>query len=69
MKLSGKVVYQDLEGGLYLLEASNGNTYILDGGGSDLLSDGVKADVEGWKKPTFRHPDSKLPRQISASAH
>ena len=47
MKIKGTVKYVDLEGGFYVLEAADGKRYILDGGDSTLLSDGVKAEVTG----------------------
>lgn len=35
-----------------------------------LVAEGklAQAVVEGWSKPAYRHPDSRLPRQIRASA-
>ncbi len=46
-KLKGKVVRSDLEGGFWTLEAEDGETYKLEGGGADLLQKGVRAEVEG----------------------
>jgi hypothetical protein len=46
-KYKGKVERSDLEGGFWTLEADDGNTYKLEGGGADLLKKGVKAEVEG----------------------
>lgn len=47
MKLRGRVVRSDLEGGLWLFETEEGGSYQLKGGGADLLVDGVEATVEG----------------------
>ena len=47
MKLTGKVLSSDLEGGLWLFEADNGTTYQLKGGDEVLLQVGVKAVIEG----------------------
>lgn len=46
-KYKGKVSRSDLEGGFWTLEAEDGTTYKLDGGGADLLKAGVRAEVEG----------------------
>ena len=46
MKIKGKVGHSDLEGGYYTL--SDGKvTYKLEGGGPDLLKEGVSAEIEG----------------------
>jgi hypothetical protein len=46
-KLKGKVMRSDLEGGFWTLQADDGSTYKLEGGGADLLKGGVRAEVEG----------------------
>lgn len=46
-KLKGKVVRSDLEGGFWTLEAEDGSTYKLEGGGADLLKTGVRAEIDG----------------------
>ena len=46
-KLKGKVKRSDLEGGFWTLEAEDGSTYKLEGGGADLLKAGVRAEVDG----------------------
>jgi len=46
-KYSGTVRRSDLEGGAWTLVSDQGVVYQLDGGGSDLLVDGVRAEVEG----------------------
>jgi hypothetical protein len=49
MKLKGTVGRSDLEGGYFTFEAG-GERYKLEGGGADLLRDGVSAEVEGEVK-------------------
>lgn len=46
-KLKGKVVRSDLEGGFWTLQAEDGTTYKLEGGGADLLKSGVRAEIDG----------------------
>jgi hypothetical protein len=46
-KLKGKVARSDLEGGFWTLEAEDGQTYKLEGGGQDLYQAGVRAEIEG----------------------
>ena len=46
-KLKGKVKRSDLEGGFWTLEAEDGSTYKLEGGGADLLKAGVRAEIDG----------------------
>ncbi len=46
-KLKGKVVRSDLEGGFWTLEAEDGTSYKLEGGGADLLKKDVRAEIEG----------------------
>ena len=46
-KLKGKIVRSDLEGGFWTLEAEDGSTYKLEGGGVDLLKAGVRAEIDG----------------------
>jgi hypothetical protein len=46
-KFLGKVCHSDLEGGCWTLVTDGGVVYQLKGGGADLLSDGVKAEIEG----------------------
>ena len=40
MKLTGKVVYRDLEGGVWVLEGDDGTTYQLAGGDRKIKKDG-----------------------------
>jgi hypothetical protein len=46
-KYNGKVVRSDLEGGYWSFETQDGDQYKLEGGGADLLKNGVKAEVDG----------------------
>ena len=46
-KLKGKVTRSDLEGGFWTLEAEDGSTYKLEGGGADLLSPACAREVDG----------------------
>ena len=50
-KFKGRVVRSDLEGGFWTLEAADGTTYKLEGGGADLLKKGVSAEVDGKLDP------------------
>jgi hypothetical protein len=52
-KLKGKVVRSDLEGGFWTLEAEDGTTYKLEGGGADLLKGGVRAEIDGQLEQTM----------------
>lgn len=47
MKLKGRVVFRDLETGVWLLEADDGQTYQLEGGDRKLKKDGHRVEVEG----------------------
>jgi cob(I)alamin adenosyltransferase len=47
MKLSGKVVFRDIETGLWLLEGDDGKTYQLDGGDRKIKKDGGRIEAEG----------------------
>ncbi|ATB34232.1 DUF5818 domain-containing protein [Melittangium boletus] len=47
MKLTGRVVYRDLEGGVWVLEADDGRTYQLEGGDRKIKKDGQRVEVEG----------------------
>ncbi len=46
MKVKGKVAKSDLEGG-YFTFSDGKETYKLEGGGKDLLREGVQAEIEG----------------------
>jgi hypothetical protein len=47
MKLTGKVVYRDLEGGVWVLEGDDGCTYQLAGGDRNIKRDGQRVEIEG----------------------
>ncbi len=47
MKLTGKVVYRDVEMGVWVLEADDGRTYQLAGGDRKLKKDGHRVEVQG----------------------
>ncbi len=47
MKLTGRVVYRDLEGGVWVLEGDDGRTYQLAGGDRKIKKDGQRVEVEG----------------------
>lgn len=47
MKLTGRVVYRDLEGGVWVLEGDDGRTYQLAGGDRKIKKDGQRIEVEG----------------------
>lgn len=50
-KYVGTIRRTDLEGGAWTLVSDQGVVYQLDGGGQDLLVDGVRAEVEGRLAP------------------
>lgn len=47
MKLQGKVVKSELEGGVWTFEDNQGKRYQIQGGGKDLLVDGQRATITG----------------------
>lgn len=47
MKLSGRVVYRDIETGVWVLEGDDGHTYALAGADRGLKRDGARVEVEG----------------------
>ena len=46
-KYRGTVKRNDLEGGHWLLEADDGNTYVLVGAAASLTQDGAKVEIDG----------------------
>ncbi|MBI2263912.1 MAG: hypothetical protein HYU64_01865 [Armatimonadetes bacterium] len=46
-RIKGKVRYQDIEGGIWLLEGEDGVQYQLHGGDRSLYQDGRKVTVQG----------------------
>jgi hypothetical protein len=47
LTLKGQVIHEDLEGGVWIFAADNGNRYQIQGGGKDLYKNGQKATVVG----------------------
>ena len=47
MKLTGRVVYRDIETGVWVLEGDDGRTYQLAGGDRKIKKDGQRVEVEG----------------------
>ena len=47
MKLTGKVVFRDIETGVWVLEADDGKTYELAGGDRKIKKDGGRIEAEG----------------------
>lgn len=45
--LTGRVVYRELEGGVWVLEGQDGTTYQLAGGDRGLKKDGRSVEVKG----------------------
>ncbi len=47
MKLTGRVVFRDIEMGVWVLEGDDGRTYQLAGGDRKLKKDGQRVEVQG----------------------
>jgi cob(I)alamin adenosyltransferase len=47
MKLTGRVVFRDIEAGVWVLEGDDGRTYQLAGGDRKIKKDGQRIEVEG----------------------
>lgn len=47
MKLTGRIVYRDVETGVWVLEADSGKTYLLAGGDRHIKKDGARIEAEG----------------------
>lgn len=47
MTLEGKVVFHDLEGGLWVFEGDDGKTYLLAGGDRKLKKAGARVSLQG----------------------
>ena len=47
MKLTGRVVFRDIETGVWVLEGDDGRTYQLAGGDRKMKKDGQRVEVEG----------------------
>lgn len=47
MKVSGRVVFRDVETGVWVLEGDDGTTYQLAGGDRKIKKDGQRIEAEG----------------------
>ncbi|MBN1203469.1 MAG: hypothetical protein JXB05_00910 [Myxococcaceae bacterium] len=47
MKLTGRVVFRDIETGVWVLEGDDGRTYQLAGGDRKIKKEGQRIEVEG----------------------
>jgi cob(I)alamin adenosyltransferase len=47
VKLTGRVVFRDIETGVWVLEGDDGRTYQLAGGDRKIKKDGQRVEVEG----------------------
>lgn len=47
MRLTGRVVYRDIETGVWVLEADDGRTYQLAGGDRKIKKDGQRIEAQG----------------------
>ena len=47
MTLTGRVVYRDVEGGVWVLEGDDGRTYQLAGGDRKIKKDGQRIEADG----------------------
>ena len=47
MKLTGRVVFRDIETGVWVLEGDDGRTYQLAGGDRKLKKDGQRVELQG----------------------
>jgi cob(I)alamin adenosyltransferase len=47
VKLTGRVVFRDIETGVWVLEGDDGHTYQLAGGDRKIKKDGQRVEVEG----------------------
>lgn len=47
MKLQGRVAFQDLESGVWVLRGDDGRVYQLAGGDRRIKRDGARVEVEG----------------------
>ena len=47
MKLTGRVVFRDVETGVWVLEGDDGRTYELAGGDRKIKKDGQRIEVDG----------------------
>ncbi|MET0402043.1 MAG: DUF5818 domain-containing protein [Cystobacter sp.] len=47
MKLTGRVVFRDIETGVWVLEGDDGRTYQLAGGDRKIKKDGQRIEAQG----------------------
>lgn len=47
MKLTGTVLFRDIEGGVWVLDGDDGRTYEISGGDRNLRKKGQRIEVEG----------------------
>lgn len=47
MKLTGRVVFRDIEAGVWVLEGDDGTSYELAGGDRKIKKDGQRLEAEG----------------------
>lgn len=47
MRLTGKVVFKDIETGVWVLESDAGKTYLLAGGDRHIKKDGARIEADG----------------------
>ncbi|WNG17997.1 DUF5818 domain-containing protein [Cystobacter fuscus] len=47
MKLTGRVMFRDIETGVWVLEGDDGRTYQLAGGDRKIKKDGQRIEVQG----------------------
>ena len=47
MTLTGRVVFRDIEGGVWVLEGDDGRTYQLAGGDRKIKKDGQRIEADG----------------------
>ena len=76
MKLTGRVVYRDIETGVWVLEGDDGRTYQLAGGDRKIKKDGQRIEADGRRGRRRRHhrhggpdlPGEDLPLRVVARA-
>jgi cob(I)alamin adenosyltransferase len=47
MKLTGRILFRDIETGVWVLEGDDGRTYQLAGGDRKIKKEGQRVEVEG----------------------
>ena len=67
MKLTGRVVFRDIETGVWVLEGDDGRTYQLAGGDRKIKKDGQRVEVEGKvdrRRDDHPHGGARLQRGV-----